>query len=115
MSTVNRIVVRLQVEGIHRWEGCDIPEVSFLKNNHRHIFYIEAKKKVSHLDRDIEIICLKRAMLTFLHRNYNMCIDFGNKSCEMIANELMKEFALSSCSVLEDNENGAEVTLCDCG
>ena len=51
-----KIVLNLAIEGIHFWEGCNIEEVMFLKNEHRHIFYIEIHKEVSNLDRDIEII-----------------------------------------------------------
>ena len=108
------VIVNLQVEGLHRWEGCNIKEVIFLINEHRHVFHITCKKQVSHDDRDVEIICLKRDVMRYLLVNYgqrgtNVC-HFGTMSCEMIAKELFKEFGLSYCSVLEDNENGAEVT-----
>ena len=32
-----------------------------------------------------------------------------NKSCEMIAQELLEQFDLTYCAVYEDNENGAEI------
>ena len=51
-----QIVVKLQVEGLHQWQDCPIEDVSFLRDRHRHIFHIEVRKKVSHNDRDIEII-----------------------------------------------------------
>lgn len=104
-----QVVVRLQVEGIHRWENCNIEEVSFLKNPHRHIFYIECKKEVTDDDRQIEIIYLKRRILAYLHVKYCVGVcQFSNNSCEMLAKELANKFELSYCSVLEDNENGAE-------
>lgn len=112
MSDINRcqVVVKLQVEGIHQWKDCNINEVSFLKHPHRHIFYIECKKEVTDDNRQIEIICLKRRILAYLHVKYCVGVcQFGNKSCEMLAKELVKKFQLSYCSVLEDNENGAEV------
>lgn len=111
------IVVRLQVEGIHNWPDCPIKEVAFLKYPHRHIFHIECKKEVTHLDRDIEIIQLKRKIVRYLLFNYGVDFtdsegcDFKSKSCEMIAVELLKHFGLNYCQVLEDNENGAEVIL----
>ena len=104
------IIVKLQVEGTHRWEGCNIKEVMFLINEHRHVFYVTCKKQVSHEDRDIEIICLKRRIEEYLVQTYGKPCLFGHKSCEMIARELVDSFCLSYCSVLEDNENGAEVT-----
>ena len=108
------VIISLQMEGLHRWQGCNIREVIFLINSHRHIFYITCKKAVSHNDRDIEIICTKRDIQKYLLNKYSsdgITCDFGSMSCEMIAEELVKEFDLSYCSVMEDNENGAEVTL----
>ena len=105
------IVVNLQIEGVHRWEGCNIESVSFLKNNHRHVFYITCKKNVSHLDRDIEIIMFKREIKRYIEQKYGSPSMFSSMSCEMIAQELFTKFGLYYCCVLEDNENGAEVML----
>lgn len=109
------IIVSLEQEGVHCWPECPIEEVDFLKNPHRHVFKIVCKKEVSHNDRDIEIIQLKRKIRYYLLSDYGVghngaegC-DFGRMSCEQIANELMSNFALNYCSVLEDGENGAEV------
>jgi hypothetical protein len=110
------IIVSLQVEGTHSWPECPIKEVSFLKNEHRHIFFIQCKKIVTHTDREVEIIQLKRKIQRFLLVAYSNSNDigssvclFGRMSCEDIATRLLYEFNLSFCSVLEDNENGAEV------
>lgn len=103
------VIVKLRIEGIHAWPDCDIPEVSFLKHPHRHEFHIEAMKEVSHDDRDIEIIMLKRTMIEYLHKAFGFPCNFGSWSCEMIAKDLSNRFALSSCEVLEDGENGALV------
>ena len=109
------IIINTQVEGLHNWPACDIKEVEFLKFPHRHIFHICAKKEVDHHDRDIEIIRLKREITSFINNKYGIghqhaegC-DFGSKSCEMLATELVNKFDLDYCSVLEDGENGAEV------
>jgi len=110
------VVVTLQIEGIHRWPAARdiVPEVGFLADPHRHIFHIVAKKPVTHDDRDVEIIMLKRAIIKYIETKYRengtyRMIDFRSMSCEMIAAELAGEFDLCYCSVLEDNENGAEV------
>ena len=106
------IKVKLQVEGLHMWSDCPIEEVDFLKNLHRHIFFITCEKEVTHNDRDIEIIMFKRRILDFLDiyfSDYYECLNFENMSCEMIAELLLKEFELESCEVLEDNENGSIV------
>ncbi len=117
MKTKTNIIVKLQVEGFHCWPDAKtvVPEMAFLSDRHRHIFHIECRKEVTHDDRDIEIILFKRSILQYLKSNYSdpkkvltIC-EFGPKSCEMLASELLKEFNLDYCSVLEDNENGAEI------
>lgn len=106
------VVVKVQVEGMHRWEACPFEEVKFLRNPHRHIFHITCKKAVEHNDRDIEIILLKRAVQNYLTTTrFDSgigCLNFGNSSCEDIAEVLINEFNLTACQVLEDGENGAE-------
>ena len=52
---------------------------------------------------------LKNKIKHYLNENYPKT--FGGMSCESIAKELMYAFELNYCSVLEDNENGAEVCL----
>lgn len=114
------IIVNLSVEGIHNWPDAKkkMPDVAFLSDKHRHIFNFCLKKKVSHSDRDVEIILFKRSVLEYLYETYGLqhepdsyykWCNFGSKSCEMLADELLKQFRLEYCSVLEDNENGAEV------
>jgi hypothetical protein len=109
--TRKEIVINLQVEGVHRWEDCDIEEVYFLRDYHRHIFHIEVRKEVSHNDREIEIIMLKRDIIFHLNLNwgYNGSLFFDNMSCEDIAEWIYKRFECSYVKVLEDNENGAIV------
>jgi len=110
------IIVNIQVEGLHNWPAARkvLPAVGFLSDPHRHIFHIECKKRVAHDDRDVEIIMFKREIRAYLTATYrtnvlmSLC-DFGSKSCEMLARELLTEFDLEYCKVLEDNENGAEV------
>jgi regulatory protein YycI of two-component signal transduction system YycFG len=99
------IVINLQYEALHRWKTCNIEEVKYLKDYHRHIFYIEVHKAVSHNDRDIEIILYKKRILNFLNEKFDGF--FGDMSCEDIAETLFYHFDLSYCKVLEDNENGA--------
>lgn len=110
------VIVKLQFEGIHHWPGvvehADLEEVHFLSALHRHIFHVTAKKEVTHDDRDIEIIKLKRNIQKYLNRRYYTenagCMYLGAMSCEMLAKELAKYFGLNYCEVLEDGENGAE-------
>lgn len=120
MSRRTNVIVNLQIEGVHNWPDCNIAEVDFLKHPHRHIFHICCKKRVSHDDRDIEIIKLKRQIEHFLKIQYGKVsshlsesCNFGSMSCESIANELQWRFDLVYCSVLEDGENGAEIIVED--
>jgi hypothetical protein len=114
MTTLNlktTIICRFQVEGIHCWKNCPIKEVKFLKDLHRHLFYISCEKEVFHDDRDVEFIMFKRIILKYLKDKYedDECLKFNSMSCEMIAKELLEKFNLISCEVFEDNENGARV------
>ena len=113
------VIVNLTVSGVHNWR--DMPDteslspVSFLKRDHMHVFHIQAKKSVSHNDRDVEIILLKEKIIKFLRLKFeddsNGCdiLYFGSRSCEDIAEILVEELELYYCSVLEDGNFGAEV------
>lgn len=103
------VIVRLQVEGFHCWPECPLPEVAFLRDRHRHIFHITAVLEVSHANRAVEIILLKREIDQWLARTFGRPCEFGSMSCEMIAGRLVEAFELRSCSVEEDGENGAIV------
>lgn len=110
-----RIVVKFSIDGIHQWKDCSIKEVSFLTYPHRHMFKVRMEKKVTHNDRELEIIKFKHSVLTYLKLTYfddeKQSHIFGNMSCESIAEELMKKFNADLVEVLEDNENGAIIRL----
>lgn len=118
---LTNIVVNLRMPGIHRWETCTIPEMSFLKDYHRHMFHIRCEKQVFHNDRDVEIIMFKKSIQDFMREKYSGkddifftqtgddCLFFDYRSCEHIAHEIVEHFDLSLCEVLEDGENGAIV------
>lgn len=97
-----------EFEGIHAWLECPIEEVSFLRNDHRHIFHINSYKVVNHDDRQQEFIVLKHRIDEWLKRSYPDG-HLGSTSCEMLAIRLIEAFDLSRCVVSEDGENGAEV------
>ena len=111
------VIAKLEIEGMHNWPGAkDIfPEVAFLSDMHRHKWFITAKKEVFHDDRDVEFIMFKRDIIDYLleeyYNNDTRTHEFGAKSCEMLAEEILKEFKCVYVSVFEDNENGAEVYL----
>lgn len=99
------IKIRTSFEGIHRW--ADAPEeVKFLRDYHRHIFYVSLLKEVLHHDREIEFISLKRKVNEYLNRCYGPNKPTDN-SCEFIAAELLGAFDAQLVEVSEDGENGA--------
>ena len=107
------VVPRTKVEGLHRWDGCDIDEVGYLTLNHRHMFHISATIAVKHHDRDVEFIRLAHQIHSYLTDKYwsnqYQCAMFESMSCEMLANELIDKFDLTACEVNEDGEGGAIV------
>jgi hypothetical protein len=115
------IWVTFSREGIHRYPAAATDpmlctpgeyDVSFLANNHRHIFHFRVAIEVEHSDRAIEFIQFKR----WLEKLYNQDIlDLDFKSCEMIAEDLYVKIAEKypnrdvKIDVSEDNENGAHL------
>lgn len=103
------IKIRTQFEGFHYYPGAgDIdPRIKFLENEHRHIFKVEVKIGVTHLDRELEFFLVRWALDEFLHqRNQN------HKSCEMIATDILEQHLIPTygerhyeITVSEDGEN----------
>ena len=112
------IVVRTQFSAIHAWKDCPIEEVSFLRNPHRHMFFVELKCQVTHANRQLEFFVVKKKLERCVDSYRDQ--DIGSRSCEMLAvniaaameNELNPKKdngrTVIFCSVFEDNENGAE-------
>jgi len=103
-------IVKFSIEGIHYWKDA-FEEVKWLSFPHRHIFCFEVSISQDHTDRDVEFILFKR----WLKSLYSEPCDFGSKSCEMIAKELLDKIKTKypdrkvRVAVSEDNENGAIV------
>ena len=87
------IKVRTQFEGFHYYPGASkIDErITFLENEHRHMFKVEVKISVTHLDRELEFFLVKWALEEFI-TDGNM----NHKSCEMIAVEILDNFLLAT-------------------
>lgn len=104
------IIVKTQFEACHRWP--DAPdEVAFLRNLHRHMFFVEAELAVSHNDRELEFFIVKDRIRNFLTALMLEYANAGNDtfSCEDIAEAVLSEIEAKSVTVYEDNENGARV------
>lgn len=107
MNRYTNIIVKSQFTALHAWENCPHEEVSFLRNPHRHIFYVEIKAPVKHNDRELEFFMVKKELDTFL-QSYPENI--RSMSCEMICEDILKYFEyITYVKVMEDNENGAEI------
>lgn len=115
------IYVTFQREGIHCYPAAatdiklatgDKYDVSFLANEHRHMFHMKVGIQVFHNDRDIEFIQFKR-WLEYSFLDGTMILD--HKSCEMICDDLYELIASRypdrdiEITVSEDNENGATI------
>ena len=105
-----RVFINTEFEGIHNYPEAP-EEVAFLRNDHRHMFKVYVEITVTHDDRDLEFILLKRFVNEQLKER-----DLDYKSCEMIANEILKSVKekygpLREYKVIvsEDGENGAIV------
>jgi len=115
MNTKTTVIVKLAVDGMHNFPKAAelFPEVAFLADRHRHMFYFTVACKVTHSDRDKEFIMLKRDILEYINKEYynisSRTCEFGSKSCEMLAEEILKEFNAECVEVWEDQENGARV------
>jgi hypothetical protein len=119
------IYTTLQKEGYHSFPEAatletfatgenDLYDVSHLAHKHMHYFIIKISVQVSHANRNIEFIQLRR----WLEQYFGVGpFDFGNRSCEMIAEDLGLELSESypnselRIEVAEDNINGAVVEI----
>jgi hypothetical protein len=129
MAGMRFIVVKNQFNGVHCYPKAPEP-VKFLRDPHRHVFYVETEIEVFHDDRELEFLMVKKEIDTFLSKRFE--INLGSTSCEMIAEEIqtyikhkypmdpsekwnvirrgMRAPADSrtvNVKVFEDNENGA--------
>jgi hypothetical protein len=113
-----KVWVTFRKEGMHKYPAAatdpalatgDEYDVSFLANEHRHIFHFRVWIDVFHNDRDIEFIQFKR-WLENLYKDGILSLDY--KSCEMIADDLYINIAARYSKravwieVAEDGENG---------
>ena len=117
-TAVRYLWVTFQKEGIHCYPAAatdpnlatgDEYDVSFLASKHRHMFHFKVSISVTHNDRDLEFIQVKR-WLENLYKDSILALDY--KSVEMMADDLYQEIAVKYpyrhvvIEVSEDGENG---------
>lgn len=85
------IKVRTEFEGYHFYPnaGSIDSRIKFLENEHRHMFKVEVKISVTHLDRELEFFLVKWALQEFI-KSGNM----NHRSCEMIATDILEQHLL---------------------
>ena len=85
------ITVRTEFEGFHSYPDAGLIDerIKFLENSHRHIFKVEVKIGVTHLDRELEFFLVKWALASFIKAG-----TYNSKSCEMIAYDILNNHLL---------------------
>ena len=106
-----------RVAGFHHWPTAP-DKYAYLRHAHRHVFYVRVDAKVEDKDRAIEFIEFKHhaeRRFGFLSNEgvsgRLMICDFGTRSCEQLASELLKQllkdgYDVTRVEVSEDGENG---------
>lgn len=98
------------IEGFHCYPNA--PEFcAYLSARHRHIFVIRCEFEVSHNEREIEINEQQHVIEKMLTKRFGSPCEFGDMSCETIAELIMKEY--KSCikaEVKEDDYGGASLS-----
>jgi hypothetical protein len=85
------IKVRTEFEGFHFYPNAGEidPRIKFLEHEHRHMFKVEVKISVTHLDRELEFFLVKWALQDFIKSG-----KINHRSCEMIATDILNEHLL---------------------
>jgi hypothetical protein len=85
------IKVRTEFEGYHFYPNAGEidPRIKFLEHEHRHMFKVEVKISVTHLDRELEFFLVKWALQDFIKSG-----KMNHRSCEMIATDILNEHLL---------------------
>lgn len=112
------VISTCSVNGFHAWP--DAPaDLAYLSTRHRHAFYFKVEVRVGHDNRQVEFHQLQRAARYFLEAIFPKGgnggeFEFGSRSCEMIASELLQRmvkegWTVTAIEVWEDNECGGRV------
>lgn len=104
------VFLKTRFEGFHRYLGAK-EQVSYLRDIHRHMFYVKFQIEVFDNDREIEFIELKHQVEQFIKQiqNEEKAIEY---SCETYAEKIIEKVKelynrKMICEVSEDDENGA--------
>ena len=105
------VITQFNAEGFHNYPSAPT-SVAFLSHEHRHTFVVRCCYAVDDLNREKEIFLCREAVQEYLQESFGAPCQFENRSCEMIAQEIM-EFGADDnmvwCEVWEENTGGARV------
>ena len=107
------VIIQFEIEGFHHYPNAP-KEVEFLSYNHRHTFKVKCGYKVEDLNREKEIFIYRDIVKKYLIKQYGNPSQFKNMSCEMIAEEILKQYTKDDmiwCEVWEEETGGAKVEL----
>jgi len=114
------VIGKVNIEGYHNYPNAP-EEVNFLSYNHRHTFEITVSFLVEDLNREIEIFLLRKDFTKWIFERYgnekdSTTCQFKNRSCEMIANEIINFYKYNECKpsiveVWEENTGGSKIEL----
>lgn len=107
-----QVITYNTIEGLHMWPDAPV-SVAHLRNQHRHVFVIRCWWEVSHNEREIEIQMMQHVVEGFILNKMggNYPVDFGDMSCESIAELILERFEQCvKCEVLEDGYGGAALS-----
>lgn len=92
-KTKSFIKIRTEFEGYHFYPNASATDsrIKFLENEHRHIFKVEVKILVNHLDRELEFFLVKWKLQDFIKSGNQ-----NHKSCEMIATDILNDHLIPS-------------------
>lgn len=98
------------IEGFHLYPNAPI-SCDYLSNRHRHMFIIRCDFEVEHNERQIEINTMQNDIELALWNEFNAPCEFGDMSCESIAEWLLNHYDnMCKVQVLEDGYGGATLT-----
>jgi hypothetical protein len=108
------ITVKTDAVGYHRW--ADAPDdYSYLRNLHRHKFYVEATIEVTHDDREIEFFAFQEFVSDTLSNFLVGCAP--ETSCEMMARHMVEcigqTFGTNRVIRVSVSEDGECSALCE--
>ena len=109
-SRINQRVARIkgQFEAEHKWDKAP-EDVAFLRNLHRHMFFVEVHIELFHEDRELEFYRVKRQLKTILDE----IVKPSHFSCEMYSDQIHRHLTAKypnrkmTIGVYEDDLEGS--------